>query len=63
MPGDPSECRDHAKNCLKLAAQTSSPLAKAQFEDLAQTWSRLASDIERTRALLAHWTTSDIKAG
>jgi len=55
MPGDPKQCREQAKHCLKLAAQTSSPLAKARFEDLAQTWLRLASVIERTRALVAHW--------
>jgi hypothetical protein len=59
MPGDPKECREHAKQCLKLACETPSPLAKAQFEDLAQTWSRLATDIERTKAFLAQWGPSD----
>jgi hypothetical protein len=62
MPGDPKECREHAKHCLELAAQTASPLAKARFEDLAQTWARLATDIERTKALVAHWTASDDKS-
>ena len=32
MPGDPEECREHAKHCLELAKQAASPLAKAQFE-------------------------------
>jgi hypothetical protein len=55
MPGDPKECREHAKNCLKMAADSTSPLAKAQFEDLAQTWLRLATDLERAKALVEHW--------
>ena len=59
MPGDPKECREHAKHCLELAAQAASPLAKARFEDLAQTWALLATDIERTKALVAHWAASD----
>lgn len=55
MPGDPEECREHAKHCLELAKQAASPLAKAQFESLAQTWMRLAGDIARTKVLLEHW--------
>jgi hypothetical protein len=58
MPGDPKECREHAKRCLELAAETSSPLAKARFEELAQTWARLATEIEQTKALVAHWAAS-----
>jgi hypothetical protein len=50
MPGDPSECREHAKRCLKVAASTRSPLAKAQFEELAQKWLVLATDLERAKA-------------
>ncbi len=53
MPGDPNECREHAKHCLELAAEASSSLAKTRFESLAQTWTRLANDIERTKVLLA----------
>jgi hypothetical protein len=55
VPGDPKECREHAKHCLELAAQAPSPLAKAQFESLAQTWARLAVDIDRTKVLLEQW--------
>ena len=55
MPGDPEECREHAKHCLELAKQAASPLPKAQFESLAQTWMRLAGDIARTKVLLEHW--------
>jgi hypothetical protein len=41
MPGDPKQCREHAKTCLRLAAESQSPLAKARFEDLASTWMKL----------------------
>jgi hypothetical protein len=55
MPGDPKACREHSKCCLQLAAESKSPLAKAQFENLAQTWLRLATDLERAKALVKHW--------
>jgi hypothetical protein len=55
MPGDPSECREHAKNCLRMASEAPSPLAKARFENLAETWMRLATDLEHARALLEQW--------
>lgn len=61
MPGDPKECREHAKRCLELAASSSSPLAKARFEDLAKTWMRLATDLEQTKALVDHWINEDTK--
>jgi hypothetical protein len=46
MPGDPNECREHAESCLRLAAETHNPQAKETFESLAQTWLRLAVDLE-----------------
>ena len=55
MAGDPEECREQAKQCLELAKLAASPLAKAQFESLAQTWMRLAADIARLRGALEHW--------
>jgi hypothetical protein len=61
MPGDPKECREHAKNCLRLAAESPSPLAKARFEDLANTWMKLATDLEQTKALVDHWNNEDAK--
>jgi len=36
MPGNPHECRDHAKNCLRLAAEAASPAAKERFQVLAR---------------------------
>jgi hypothetical protein len=62
MPGNPTECREHAKECLKLAAEALSPLARVHFEDLAKTWGRLANDLDRTKALLTYWATIDDKA-
>jgi hypothetical protein len=56
MPGDPKECREHAKRCLELASEaTPSSLAKARFKDLAKTWIRLATDLEHAEALLKQW--------
>lgn len=55
MPGDPKECREHAKCCLRLAAEAPSPLAKARFQKLAETWMRLATDLELTLSLLEQW--------
>ena len=63
MPGDPKECREHAKNCLAMADAAVSPLAKAQFEQLAQTWTRLAIDLEHAKALVEHWGDPKIKSG
>ena len=55
MPGDPKECRDHAKRCLEIAATSPSSLTKAKFEDLAQTWMRLATDLEHAKRLVDEW--------
>jgi hypothetical protein len=55
MPGDPKECREHAKHCQEMADAAQSPLAKARFEDLARTWLRLASDLEHAKALVENW--------
>ena len=52
MPGDPKECREHAKRCLEIAANSASQLEKARFGDLAKTWMRLASDLEHAKRLV-----------
>lgn len=52
MPGKPKECREHAKNCLRLAAEATLPEAKAKFEGLAQRWMAIAADLEATLKLL-----------
>lgn len=52
MPGNPHECREHAKNCLRLAEEAQTPGAKAHFEGLAKKWMELATDLEITRRVL-----------
>lgn len=53
MPGDPRECREHAKCCLKQAAAAASPVVRENFLKLAQSWMRLARELEATERLLA----------
>jgi hypothetical protein len=55
MPGDPRECRERAKSCLRLAAEAHSLQAKETFESLAETWLRLAADLEAAKDLLKQW--------
>ena len=55
MPGDPKECRTHAKNCLRLAAEARTESDKEHFEMLAKRWSAMAADLEVTHALLRAW--------
>ena len=52
MPGDPKECRQHARACVRLAQTSASPQAREEFANLARTWIRLADDLERSRAFL-----------
>jgi hypothetical protein len=52
MLGNPKECREHAKNCLRLADQAMTPVAKAKFEQLADIWMRLAYSLEASQALI-----------
>ena len=63
MPGDPKECREHAKCCLRLAAEAPSSLAKARFQELAETWMRLATDLELSLSLLEQWGDPRLKTG
>ena len=53
MPGDPKECRQHALNCVRLAQTAATPQSREDFANLAQTWVRLAEDLERAQAFLA----------
>ena len=55
MPGDPKECREHAKECWRLSMSSRSTDAAEHFEELAQTWMRLAVEIERTQLFLDEW--------
>jgi hypothetical protein len=55
MPGNPEECRQHAKRCWALAAEAKNPVLKESLVDLAQRWSVLATDLEATKRLLDAW--------
>lgn len=55
MPGDPNECRMHARECLRLAESTSKEEARENFSNLARTWLKLAAELERNQALLETW--------
>ena len=55
MPGDPEECRERAKHCQEMADAASSTDAKELFENLAETWKRIANDNAHTKALLENW--------
>ena len=50
-PGDPKDGRQYAARCRELADQTNDPLAQKAYLDLAQSWSRLADELERVRIL------------
>ena len=52
MPGNPKECREHAKRCLQLAHETTNPVLKDSLTDIAGQWTRLATDLEVTKQLL-----------
>ena len=46
MPGDPKQCREHAKRCLQLAQETSNPALKDSLGNIAEQWMRLATDLD-----------------
>ena len=52
MPGDPKECRQHALNCMLLAKEATTAQTKQTFQNLAQSWTRLAAELEQAQALL-----------
>ena len=55
MPGDPKECREHAKRCLEMASETKHLPLKDSLIDIANHWMRLATELEATKRLLAEW--------
>jgi hypothetical protein len=52
MPGDPNECRQRALNCMLLAKEATTEQSKQTFLNLAQSWTRLAAELEDADALL-----------
>jgi hypothetical protein len=61
MPGDPKECREHAKHCFALAAEITNPTLRESFLDAARRWVRLAAEVETANSLLAEWGTETVK--
>lgn len=61
MPGNPKECREHAKCCLEMAVNATGALERARFERLAQTWMRLATDLEAVEGLVERWGEPEAK--
>jgi hypothetical protein len=53
MPGDPKECRQHARRCAELARSATTPEARDQFLSLQLSWIRLAADLENAQAFIA----------
>ena len=53
MPGNPKECRQHARTCLQLAEEARSQEVARTFVDLAHSWTKLAIELESAQALLA----------
>jgi hypothetical protein len=52
MPGDPKECRKNAACYREEAARASNAVARATFANLADTWDRLATELESAREFL-----------
>jgi hypothetical protein len=46
MASDSHEYRQRARHCFMLAAEARDVLEKRRFEALAQSWMKLASDLE-----------------
>jgi hypothetical protein len=52
MPGDPEECRQHAKRCWTLAGEAKNPEIKNSLVEIARRWTALAAELEATHKLL-----------
>jgi hypothetical protein len=63
MPGDPKQCREHAKRCWALASEISNPVLKESLTDVAQRWAVLAAELETMHSLLEALEEPEKKAG
>lgn len=61
MPGDPKECRQRALSCMLLAKDATTEDAKRTFFTLAQSWTRLAAELDDSEAFLKTLTEVDLK--
>ena len=51
LPGDPKECRQHAR--MQIAEEARSADVARTFVDLTHSWTKLAIELESAQALLA----------
>jgi hypothetical protein len=63
MPGNPEQCRQHAKRCWALASETTNPVLKESLTDAAQRWAVLAVELETIHSLLDALEEPEKKAG
>ena len=61
MPGDPLECRQHARHCVELAEQARTPEMRQTFLHLSDTWIRLAAELESAQTFLNAMNGIEIK--
>jgi hypothetical protein len=61
MSGDPSECRQHAADYARLA-ETAAPDLRLELTALADTWKRIAAEIESDHAFLGVLTAIQVEA-
>jgi hypothetical protein len=52
MPGNLTECNTHALHCAQLAETAATPEARRALIALAETWQRLAAELESDQAFL-----------
>ena len=52
MPGDPAKCRSNAVRYLELSERAKDPARRQRLAALAETWKRLAAELESDQALL-----------
>ena len=52
VPGDPKQCQRQAARCRELAAHAPNAVSRATFANLAETWDRLAAELENAQRLL-----------
>jgi hypothetical protein len=52
---DPVECRQRATRCAELATNSSHPVARQRYHDLAKTWLALAVQLDAQWALRDKW--------
>ena len=61
MLGDPHQCRLHSERCLALAKRSKKAKDRETFLTMAETWRKLAAEIESHGALLR--TISEMELG